>query len=109
MKYATKKDIIDKYASRRKALVEEDVEDLLEATIGYITKELRASRDKGEFSYDLEYFGQFYEHEFDTRDLIKEFRTEERAKADNKLHEFILTGIVRPKKITIKDDKLFRI
>lgn len=108
MQYATKKDLIEKYASKRKALNEEDVEGLLDCFIGYFNGTL-GELDNKEIAYRIGNFGTMYDKDFDTGDLANEPRSAVRKRAEKKLQEYILTGMIKPKKIYIKDDRFLRI
>lgn len=109
MEFATKKDLIKRYAQKRKALDEEDVEDLLNCFISYVQNKIERLNYKDSFCLTVDGLGDFFEYEFDPRNLVRDYVTkEERRKAETMLHEYILTGRVIPLKIPIRDDKDFR-
>lgn len=108
MEFALKEDLIREYASKRKAVDEADVEDLLECMIGYFNKEVGGAYST-EVSYRLNNLGAFYDPNFDTSKLLKQYKDVERQRAEKQLVEYILTNKIRPKKLNIKDDKVLRI
>lgn len=109
MDYATKKDIVERYTNKRKVLNTEDVEDLLDTFVDYVLSKIEKVDSKDIFAYNISGFGEIYEDDFDPRLLVSERNTQIRSKTENKLHEYILTGIIRPnKEISIKDDRIFR-
>lgn len=108
MEYATKEDLIQCYADKRIALDYKDVEELLNCFIGGFNQFVGDVHSK-EATYRINNFGTLYEHDFDTKDLVDRPDSHKRRKAEKKLQEYILTGLVQPKKINIKDDRFLRI
>lgn len=108
MEYFSKKEIVDIYTDKRDILKTEEVEDLLNCFLEYTLKKIK---ERGTYSiaYNLESLGQFYEKEFDTRDLIKSVKETSRIKAEKKMHEYILNNITKPKEIKIENDPIHRI
>lgn len=109
MNFGTKEELIKRYASKRLALEEDDVEDLLNCFIGYTIKNLSKQHNIEDFAFRIDNLGTFYEYEFDPSKLTTNHSSPERQLTEKKLAEYILTGIVRPKKISIKDDRNLRI
>jgi hypothetical protein len=108
MKFGTKEDLIKKYASKRKNISEQEVEDLLNSVIGYFNKEVGAYNTT-EVSYRLNNFGTLYNPDFDTSKLIENYKEPQRIRAEKQLIEYILTGNIIPKKLNIQNDKVLRI
>lgn len=108
MKFATKEDLIEKYALKRKALEYDDVKDLLECFIGYFNQTVGDVESK-DISYRINNFGTLFESNFDTSNLVDVPSSAKRKKAEKRLQEYILTGLIRPKKIKIQHDRFLRI
>lgn len=109
MEFATKEDLIKRYAKKRKGIDESEVEDLLDSILGYVKKQLSPYTDSTEFAYRLENFGTFFEKEFNSKALIKPYDAKERVKSEKMLTEFIFTRLVKPKKTDILYDYKHRI
>jgi len=113
MQYATKKDIIKIFTERRKAFTDEkEAEDILDALLSFIVKTLKSKkRDTGTYAYKMKALGFFNEYSLDIQNLAKNPDSVDYKKAENMLHEWILS----PYRIKLKteynldDDKLRRI
>lgn len=108
MEFATKKDLIKKYAEKRKVLDEDDVKDLLDCFINYTLKELRRVQTK-EFAYGIDNFGDLFIKEFDTSKLLKPQKDLSRIVTERQMKEYIFSKMTKPKKIYIRNDKKLRI
>ena len=69
MEFATKEDLIKRYAKKRKGIDEDEVKALLDSVLEYVKKQLAPHTDNTEFAYRLENFGTFYEKEFYSKAL----------------------------------------
>jgi nucleoid DNA-binding protein len=109
MEFATKEDLIKRYAAKRKGIDESEVRDLLDALLEYTVKQLAPRANNTEFAFRLENFGTFFEKEFNSKALTQPYNAKERIKTEKMLTEYILTGIVKPKKVDIFNDYKHRI
>ncbi len=109
MEFATKEDLIERYAKKRKGIAEDEVKDLLDSILEHVKKQLAPQTDNTEFAYRLENFGTFYEKEFDSKALTNRYNAKDRIKSEKMLTEYIFTRIVKPKKTDILYDFRHRI
>lgn len=99
MQYATKKDVIEKYAQSRKNVEEEDVEDLINTFIDYLNMKLDRSTRSSNYVVSVDGLGKFYEYQFDSRQLAEKKDSHIKIKTENLMHEWALGNIkINPRK-----------
>jgi CRISPR/Cas system type I-B associated protein Csh2 (Cas7 group RAMP superfamily) len=107
-KFRTKSDVIQAYADKRKGLEYEDVEDLMEALIGFLNMKL--STESIDYSYFIPNIGYFHERMFDITGLVADVDSHKLKKTEKMMHQYILKNRIKMQHdhIYIKDDRQYR-